>query len=314
MANSSETESGHATRISNNSCDFYSRNYVDTLNRRDLSCWYDVHPYSLTLWPHHYCENVRHGSWWIKKLNYAYIAVEFLLDGEVIYEQNGKKYHLRRPGEIYLTTPGSDLRFRNGGNRYARQLQLIISGGTIKLLMESLGMNSCGVIRPEEPGAFEERLRRIGTLLREKRPGTAAANSVAGFELLTALAEEVGRQKRSELPPLLTRAVTLIETDRGNRMNVSRLVEELGISRAGVDRLFRTWLHVSPQQYLIRQRMESARQLIRDGQLSFKEIAELLGFRNAFYFSTAFRKYSGQSPSEFRRSIASRDADAGAEN
>ena len=95
--------------------------------------------------------------------------------------------------------------------------------------------------------------------------------------------------------------MTLIETERGNRMNVSRLVEELGISRAGVDRLFRTWPHISPQQYLIRQRMESACQLIRDGQLSFKEIAELLGFRNAFYFSTAFRKYSGQSPSEFRR-------------
>lgn len=314
MANSSETESGHVIRISNNSCDFYSRNYTGTLARRGLACWYDVHPYSLTLWPHHFSENLRRGAWWIKKLNYAYIAVEFLLDGEVIYEQNGQKDLLCHPGEIYLTSPGSNLRFCNGSSRYARQLQLIISGGTIKLLLESLGMGSGGVIRPGEPAAFEARLRRIGTLLREKKPGTAAENAVAGFELLTALAEEVGRQKRSELPPLLTRAVTLIETDRGKRMNVSRLVEELGISRAGLDRLFRTWLDLSPQQYLIRQRMESACQLIRDGQLSFKEIAEFLGFRNAFYFSTAFRKYSGQSPSEFRRSIASRDADAGAEN
>lgn len=294
-------DGGRVVRVSRCSCDLYSRNYSGTLTRRDLACWYDVHPFSLTLWPHHFCENVRRGAWWIKKLNYAYIAVELLLDGEVIYEQAGKKFHLSRPGEIFLTCPGSDIRFRSGKNRYARQLQLIISGGTIKLLLESLGMNFCGVILPETPSAFEDRLRRIGTLLREKRPGTASANSVAGFELLAALADEVGRQKRPELPPLLTRAVTLIETERGNRMNVSRLVEELGISRAGVDRLFRTWLHISPQQYLIRQRMESACQQIRDGQLSFKEIAELLGFRNAFYFSTAFRKYSGQSPSEFRR-------------
>ena len=151
MANSSETESGHVIRISNNSCDFYSRNYTGTLARRGLACWYDVHPYSLTLWPHHFSENLRRGAWWIKKLNYAYIAVELLLDGEVIYEQDGQKDLLCHPGEIYLTSPGSNLRFCNGSSRYARQLQLIISGGTIKLLLESLGMGSGGVIRPGEP-------------------------------------------------------------------------------------------------------------------------------------------------------------------
>ena len=131
-------DGGRVVRVSRCSCDLYSRNYSGTLTRRDLACWYDVHPFSLTLWPHHFCENVRRGAWWIKKLNYAYIAVELLLDGEVIYEQAGKKFHLSRPGEIFLTCPGSDIRFRSGKNRYARQLQLIISGGTIKLLLESL--------------------------------------------------------------------------------------------------------------------------------------------------------------------------------
>ena len=150
-------DGGRVVRVSRCSCDLDSRTYSGTLTRRDLACWYDVHPFSLTLWPHHFCENVRRGAWWIKKFNYAYIAVELLLDGEVIYEQAGKKFHLSRPGEIFLTCPGSDIRFRSGKNRYARQLQLIISGGTIKLLLESLGMNFCGVILPETPAAFEER-------------------------------------------------------------------------------------------------------------------------------------------------------------
>ena len=89
-------DGGRVVRVSRCSCDLYSRNYSGTLTRRDLACWYDVHPFSLTLWPHHFCENVRRGAWWIKKLNYAYIAVELLLDGEVIYEQAGKKFHLSR--------------------------------------------------------------------------------------------------------------------------------------------------------------------------------------------------------------------------
>ncbi len=147
------------------------------------------------------------------------------------------------------------------------------------------------------------RLNRLGALLRDRAPGTAEENSVAGYELLTALAEEIGKQKFSDLPPLLTLAVVVIETDRGARLNVGRLAAELGTSRATLDRLFQTWLHTTPQEYLIRQRMESAGQLIRGGQFSFKEIAEQLGFKNAFYFSTAFKKYTGKSPTEFKRGV-----------
>ena len=97
--------------------------------------------------------------------------------------------------------------------------------------------------------------------------------------------------------------MTLIETDRGKRMNVSRLVEELGISRAGLDRLFRTWLDLSPQQYLIRQRMESACQLIRDGQLNMTQIADRLGYSSLYYFSRQFKKTAAMSPSEYAASI-----------
>ena len=46
--------------------------------------------------------------------------------------------------------------------------------------------------------------------------------------------------------------------------------------------------------------MESAVQLVRAGQLSFKEIAEQLGFRNSLYFSTVFRRYTGLTPTAFR--------------
>ena len=50
-------------------------------------------------------------------------------------------------------------------------------------------------------------------------------------------------------------------------------------------------------------RMERAKQLILEGRHSIKEIADLLGISNPFYFSTAFRRYVGMSPSQYRKEL-----------
>ena len=49
--------------------------------------------------------------------------------------------------------------------------------------------------------------------------------------------------------------------------------------------------------------MERAKQLILEGRHSIKEIADLLGISNPFYFSTAFRRYVGMSPSQYRKEL-----------
>ena len=66
-------------------------------------------------------------------------------------------------------------------------------------------------------------------------------------------------------------------------------------------RLFRKHLGVSPLEYRNRLRIEEAKRHLAHSTLSMKEIAERLGYRNALYFSTAFRKRTGVSPSLYRK-------------
>ena len=56
----------------------------------------------------------------------------------------------------------------------------------------------------------------------------------------------------------------------------------------------------SPQQYLLAFRMEKARSLLADASTSVKEVARLVGYRDAFSFSKAFHRFTGKSPSEYR--------------
>ena len=50
-------------------------------------------------------------------------------------------------------------------------------------------------------------------------------------------------------------------------------------------------------------RMEKARELLQNTELRINEIGEQIGISNPNYFSAQYKKRTGQSPNEFRRSL-----------
>ncbi len=53
--------------------------------------------------------------------------------------------------------------------------------------------------------------------------------------------------------------------------------------------------------YINKFRMEKAITLITSTDMSFTEIAEKVGFTTSRYFSTAFKQYTGETPTQYKR-------------
>ncbi len=299
------------------SLDTFSPGYFRSIRRVREHCWYDVHPYSLAIWPHLYSDKIRSGNWWIRRHNYDAVAVELQLEGTSVYK-TGSACDELHPGELYLTIPGSSVHLASGGGA-GRQELLVISGGMVKLLVESLNLPSSRRIRIDNPADFT-RVRamfdRTADLLRDRRLESALENSTNGYSLICLLADYGSRTREDGLPPLLTHAVRMMANGYGCRFSIGELAGQLGISRVTLNNLFRQYLGTSPLAYRHRLCMENAIQLVRSEEFSFKEISEQLGFRNSLYFSTVFRRYTGMTPTEYRRFHAekpekSRPADEG---
>ena len=64
--------------------------------------------------------------------------------------------------------------------------------------------------------------------------------------------------------------------------------------------------HIPPLRYHMYLRMQKAKSLIRNTNLTVSEISELLGFSTVQYFSFAFKKAEGITPSEYRVTALSR--------
>ena len=76
---------------------------------------------------------------------------------------------------------------------------------------------------------------------------------------------------------------------------------ELGVSRALLYNKMKSITGTGAKDYITRIRIEKAKSLMENPSLSIAEIAEMTGFTSQSYFSTAFKNYTGMTPSQFRQ-------------
>jgi len=120
--------------------------------------------------------------------------------------------------------------------------------------------------------------------------------------LLLAATEFEGRGNPAAGDPRLLKALAAVhERHRDPDLGVDDLADAARLSPEHLGRLFRRAFAVSPMQYVLRLRLERARGLLSKTGLGVKEVAHLVGFRDAAYFSRSIRRATGVPPSQLRR-------------
>ncbi len=92
--------------------------------------------------------------------------------------------------------------------------------------------------------------------------------------------------------------------------NLSELAELCGISQGHLMRSFKASTGWQIHKYIAEERLKMAKRLLAQEQFSCEEVSTRLGFKSPAYFSTAFRRMTGKTPTEFRRQALTRNLDS----
>lgn len=122
------------------------------------------------------------------------------------------------------------------------------------------------------------------------------------------LPHQVGAHVDNEVQPsadsveiTLQRARRYIEDHLGQSLSLEEIAQVSFVSRAQLARLFQEKAGSTVWQYVTERRLEEAKSLLQETDISIFNIARLIGFPHASYFCTRFAQLNGCSPNEFRR-------------
>lgn len=99
----------------------------------------------------------------------------------------------------------------------------------------------------------------------------------------------------------ISRVLQYMQEHLAEPLKLNTLAAVAGLSPSGLIWKFHRQLKTAPQQYFIGLRMQLAKQLLLETNLSVTQIAEKCGYGDLYYFSNAFRHHTGISPSAFRK-------------
>ncbi len=95
------------------------------------------------------------------------------------------------------------------------------------------------------------------------------------------------------------RTVTFLRAHLTEVLTLEQIAAACLMSVSKLKLLFREKAHMGPINYLILLRIEEAKRLMRESDLSLTQIAEQVGFTSLHYFSRMFKKVTGMAPSQY---------------
>ena len=99
------------------------------------------------------------------------------------------------------------------------------------------------------------------------------------------------------------RIVRYMEEHLGERMTIDRICRDNLVGRSQLQKLFRDTKGCGVIEFFSMMKIDTAKQMIRDNQLNFTQIADRLGYSSIHYFSRQFKQITTMTPSEYATSI-----------
>jgi len=100
------------------------------------------------------------------------------------------------------------------------------------------------------------------------------------------------------------KAVEYIQRNYSRKLTISNMAKYIGLDRSYLGSIFKQYMGMSPQRYIMKFRIDKACELMENPVLSIGDISRSVGYDDQLLFSKTFKKFKGICPKEYRKDIA----------
>jgi len=104
----------------------------------------------------------------------------------------------------------------------------------------------------------------------------------------------------------MQQVASFIEEHYADPISLAGIAKIFATNASALSRSFRRYMGVPPIHYLNRVRVQAAKALIENTDMSLTEVCSKVGYESLTYFGRVFREFTGVTPSQYRRQIRNR--------
>jgi len=240
------------------------------------------------------------------------IGIHFAGAVNLLQQRNGRSStRLVRPGDVTITPAGEPKRFQHGGDNMVILLKLA------PWYVQTVAGDECSIdpARVELQENFctpDPELVHLGKAMLcglepEGLAGRLYVDALATQLTLHLLKHYSTAIVQDERPVAklsrhkLLRAIDYIDANLSSDLALRDIAQALAMSPGHFAHAFRQATGLPPHRYVLARRVERAKSLLRDTDLSINEIAGRIGCASHSHFSVMFHRMTGRTPRDFRR-------------
>jgi AraC-like DNA-binding protein len=230
-----------------------------------------------------------------------YSRLYYVESGTGFIYHHGRRYVLRH-GNMYLIPAHSEFSYGCTGKIVISWLHFNshLRNGT-----DLLQIAACPCqIRPAEKKFVAGLFKRILSFLESDSPCAEFERRACLLLLLSqvlrhskANMQSVSQDKFRRFMPVLN----YIQSNLSQKISVGKMASIVKMAPESFSRAFSKCFSTGPAEYVRRKKIDMVRTLLGDSDKKLDDIAEEMGFTDAFHLSKTFKKFTGKSPSEFRK-------------
>ena len=227
----------------------------------------------------------------------GYYSLHYVFSGKGIFRTQGQEWALRT-GDVFLIRPFEIVSYQSDAENPWEYAFVSFSGSDAEALVKATGLEGKYVCHAADEQNAQSILERILALARADISPLSLYSAMLDFAAcipprVVASQPRIGGEYYHA-------AIAYIQKSYAFPVSVEELAQHIGVDRTYLFRLFKRFSNLSPQAYLKKYRIQQAKRLLRESNLTLDQVAASTGLGNAAHLSKAFREIYGYAPGEIR--------------
>lgn len=237
-------------------------------------------------------------------------TLNFVTQGILEVQKNDKPFLMRSNG-VHIWAPSEEMIIKP----YKLPLSYFVMEFTpcVKAIeavkVEDIGFASMFTVA--DPLVVRRHLEKLETIFNDRQPNRLTRSSIVAMSLFLALRPDADSTRRFPERPdnrdsfeRLDDALAYIHRNYKLRISVKKLAEIASMPVSNFIIAFREKTGLTPHRYLMQLKLEKAKDFLRFFRDTPLPVAVELGFHDYSHFFRLFKRYTGKSPSRYRKDLA----------